>query len=133
MMDIPPAPARVPHRNRHYIHRVRIATRRRAATTVAEPWVDMAADITAINRGEGVRRGDTWTVHARSYRVERDGHSYPLAGPGLHTLDRRAFLALAIYNERGLTPAAERQLDYEDIDAESRRVAQRLWRRGRGA
>src|SRR5215216_5964472 len=124
---VPFPPARIPNRHRHDSTRVRQSTRRRRTNTVADVTVDMRADIDAINRGEAARVGDLWTIQGRAYRVGADGHSWPVSGPGFHTLDRRAFLALAVYNEHGLTDTAERLLDLEGVPGMARARGRRVW------
>jgi hypothetical protein len=93
----------------------------------------MQADIDAINRGEAKRGGRRWTVHGRTYEVDDFGHSWPVAGPGVYALDRGAFLALGIYNEFGVTEAAERLLNREGVAEEARTRARHVWRAGRKA
>ena len=93
--------------------------------------VDMAADIEAINRGEGFRTGERWTVHGRTYHVEATGHSWPVSGSGVYLLERAAFLALGIYNEYGLADVAEALLDLEQITDMTRSNARTVWWAGR--
>jgi hypothetical protein len=128
---VPNPPARVPNRNRHVSTRVRQSTRRKKTNTVADATVDMQADIEAINRGEATRAGDLWTIRGRTYCVDARGHAWPVSGPGLYILDRRAFLALAVYNEHGLTDAAERLLDLEGVPDIARAAGRRVWQVGR--
>jgi hypothetical protein len=98
-----------------------------------EPAVDMAADLEAINRGAGIRSGERWTVHQRTYHVDATGHTWPVSGPGIYMLDRAAFLALGIYNEYGLTAAAETLLDLEQVDERARAEARLVWQAGRNS
>jgi hypothetical protein len=87
---------------------------------VIESRVDVQADIDAINRGEEVERDDTYTVHGRTYGVEANGTTYPIAGPGVHVLDRAAFKALGVYNVFGRSARAEAILDAMGIGPEQR-------------
>ena len=102
--------------------------------TVIESWVDVRADIDAINRGQGIRRGDTYEIHGRTYRLGPGGHTYPVSGAGFHQLDRQAFKALAIYNQFGSTPRAEAYLDQMNVSPEQPARALRAWQaeQGRG-
>ena len=127
----PHPPARVPNRNRHVLTRVRRKTRRKRRNAVVDSTVDMAVDIEAINRGEGIRVGEHWTVHRRTYHVDATGHAWPVSSPGVYVLDRAAFLALGIYNEDGLSDVAEALLDLERIGAAARSEARKVWRAGR--
>ena len=108
--DVPPRPLKVPA-DRHHLSRVGPASHRRAVNTVVESWVDMEADLAAINRGEGRRSGDDYEVNGRVYRQKPNGGSFPLQGPGVHPLGRAAYRALGVYNAFGETDAAEAELD----------------------
>lgn len=87
----------------------------------------MRADVEAINRGEAVREGNRFTIHGRVYMSKGDGGSYPVSGPGVHQLRRAEFKALGVYNELGMTSAAERQLDLQRISLPERVTAARAW------
>jgi hypothetical protein len=108
-----------------------VRTRAKKENTVVESWVDLRADIDAINRGEARRQGDTWTVNGRTYRVEPGGTVYPLSGPGLHHLDRGAYRALGVYNAFGTTARAEAILDNMNTELSAREAARRLWQEER--
>jgi hypothetical protein len=94
---------------------------------VVESWVDLPADIDAINRGQATRNGNRFSINGREYVSKGDGGSYPVSGPGVHQLGRGAFKALGVYNELGMTHAAERQLDLQGIRPEEREDAARAW------
>ncbi|MBI4493028.1 MAG: hypothetical protein HY690_09565 [Chloroflexi bacterium] len=87
---------------------------------VIEPWVDVASDIAAINRGEAVRQGSIYLINGRQYGLETSGRAYPIAGPGIHRLSRGAFKALGVYNTFGQTARAEAILDAMPISEEER-------------
>src|SRR5687767_13279006 len=70
--SLPPRPARMPHR-RHILAKVDQHTWAKAENTVIETWVDVRADIDAINRGDAVRRGETYEINGRQYQVKPDG------------------------------------------------------------
>ena len=92
-------------------------------TSVVEWWVNMAADIAAINRSEAVRLGETYVINERTYRVKPDGTAFPVAGRGVHRLDRGSFRALGVYNVHGRTEHAEAILDRMEITASARDLA----------
>jgi hypothetical protein len=94
---------------------------------VIESRVDIQGDIDAINRGEGFSRDDTYTVNGRTYGVEANGRSNPIAGPGIHVLDRPAFKALGVYNVFGRSSRAEAILDAMGIAPEQRQQALTAW------
>lgn len=125
-IDVPARPLRPPHR-RHAIRAVTQRTRVRAVNTVAESWVDMRADVEAINRGSGVRYGDTWLIDGRTYGVKQGDMTYPVSGPGLHQLSRRAYQALGVYNTFGVSPRAEEILDRMGVAETDRDMARRVW------
>jgi hypothetical protein len=121
--NLPPRPVGPPNRDRHRIARVDQRTRARATTDVVESWVDLAADIAAINRGEAIRQGETYLVNGRTYRVKPNGTAFPVSGLGVHRLDRGAFRALGVYNVHGLTEFAESILERMRITPEARATA----------
>lgn len=124
---MPPSPLR-PVAARHRLARVRPNSLRGRVNSVIESRVDVRADIDAINRGEAVRDGNTFTVNGRVYGMEPNGAAYPITGSGVHQLNRPAYKALGWYNLLGDTDEAERQLDREQIDAEHRAAALKAWR-----
>jgi hypothetical protein len=95
--------------------------------SVVESWVDMDADVAAINRGQAVRAGDDYTVNGRTYRLKPDGTTFPVTGVGVHQLDRGAFRALGVYNVHGLTNVAERILDAMAMEPAAREAARRAY------
>ncbi len=121
--NLPPRPVTPPNQDRHRIARINQRTRAREITSVVERWVDMAADVSAINRGEAVRTGDTYIVNGRTYRVKPDGKAFPVSGAGVHRLDRGAFRALGVYNVHGLSNVAESILDRMGTTPEARDTA----------
>jgi hypothetical protein len=65
----------------------------------------MNADVAAINRGEGSRVGNSFTINGRTYLIagETGDHLVPEVGAGFHTLNRGEFDALGIFNKFGDT------------------------------
>ena len=53
----PPIVARRPA-DRHYFNRINQKSLPKDLNTVILPWVDVARDVAAINRGEATRQGD---------------------------------------------------------------------------
>jgi hypothetical protein len=129
--NLPRRPLAMPNA-RHMLQKVRQTTVRKARNSVIAPWVDVQADLDAINRGEGVRQGNTFTVNGRTYGVEPNGTAFPMFGAGIHELDRGAYRALGVYNQFGNTPLAEQVLDLERITSEQRRRALDAWQDRRG-
>jgi hypothetical protein len=131
MSSQPWRPVRTPHQ-RHFAARIRQSTRTKARNSVLESWVDVAADVEAINAGRAVRQSDRFVVNGRTYGVEPTGTLYPIAGPGVHRLSRGAFNALGVYNQFGRSPRAEEILELMRISAEERAQALRIWEAEQG-
>src|SRR5438067_1995807 len=107
---LPPWAVRAPH-PRHRLARVTQRSRAKPLNTVIASWVDVPADIIAINAGEANRRGDLYEIKGRTYGIEPSGTAYPVSGPGIRSLDRAAYRALGVYNRFGLTARAEQILN----------------------
>jgi hypothetical protein len=91
---------------RHNIRSVRQGGLKKGKNTVAEPGIDMKADVDAINAGQGTRDGNFYTVNGRTYELVRGDHLVPSSGSGFHSLNRGEFDALGIFNKFGDTPQA---------------------------
>ena len=126
-----PRPLRPPNR-RHILARVRQDSFTKARNSVIASWVDVVADIAAINSGQAIRRGDTFVVNGRTYGVEPNDAAYPISGPGVFELGRGAYHALGVYNAFGQSTRAEEILDAMNISAEERAAARRAWSADRG-
>jgi hypothetical protein len=100
-----------------------------------EPWVDVRAEIDAINRGEGYydkETGRIW-INGRLWGTHSDrrtGTLFPIEGDGfiqVTSIQHYAFRTFVRYN--GIADQAELQLarirGMTDADLE---VARRLWR-----
>ena len=107
--------------------RVGVRTLPKDRNSVIESRGDVRADIEAINQGEAIRRGHIYEVNGRTYGAEPSGVTYPIAGPGIHRLDRGAFKALGVYNTFGRSERAEQILDAMGIGAEQRAAALAAW------
>lgn len=129
--NVPPRPVRLPH-PRHTLAKVGQKTVAKDENTVIESSVDVQADIDAINRGEGVRRGDAYEINGRTYRLTGEGHTYPLQGEGFHRLDRQAFKALRVYNQFGNTARAAAYLAAMNTTPDQRASALRAWQAEHG-
>lgn len=74
--------------------------------TVIMPWVDVNADVAAINSGNVTPVKGIYTVNGRSYAVHDNGTLYPTTGDGFVTLNRAEYNALGVYNSFGDTALA---------------------------
>jgi len=129
--DVPPVLVRIPNK-RHVIKLVGPSSEKaqgKLLNSVVESTVDLAADVTAINRGEGRRDGQHYWINGRKYFVKPDGGSYPVDGPGVHRLSGGAYQALKVYNEIGLTEAAETRLNLYHVTEDEREIARQLYGR----
>ncbi len=89
---------------RHLLDRINTRSKFRDKNTIVLPWVDVAADIDAIQ--EGRARWDSGTSRyttptGRSYAVKDNGTVFPEAGPGFVLLDRFEYQALQHYIQAG--------------------------------
>lgn len=121
-----------PPSRRHQLARVNQRTVAKARNSVIESWVDVQADIDAINAGRAIAQGNMYTVNGRTYGVEPNGTNYPISGPGIHMLERGAFRALGVYNTCGRSERAEAILDAMGIRPGERARALAAWRSERG-
>jgi hypothetical protein len=92
------------------------------------PWVNFNDDLADIRTGRCVRDGNRFVVNGREYVMEGDGRLFPTTGEGLHQLGRGAYIALGWYNQHGVTPAVEAQLDRERVTENERVRALAIWR-----
>ncbi|MGN6030446.1 MAG: hypothetical protein ACTHQE_02165 [Thermomicrobiales bacterium] len=100
-------------------------------TTLVPPSMMPALreDIAAINRGEGVKQGNRFTINGRTY-VQKDGGTfYPADGPGfIGPLDRGTHNALMVMKVHGgLTEAARFRLAKEGTLEEQLQLAEHIW------
>lgn len=122
----PPQNARPPH-PRHQLAHVNQRSVRKPLNTVIESWVDVAADVVAINQGDADRRGDIYAVNGRRYRLETTGRLAPFDGPGFHVLNRRAYQARGMYNTLGFSDYTEMILDKAEVSEMDREAARAAW------
>lgn len=129
--NTPPLPLRLPNRNHHVARLVRQRTPTRSdINSVVESWVDMRADIAAINRGEGIRHGNDYVVNGRRYRNKSeatDARTYPVDGIGVHSLTRGEYNALKLYNELGDSPRLDHIFAKMRTSTEDRARAYSIW------
>ncbi|MBO9607258.1 MAG: RHS repeat-associated core domain-containing protein, partial [Paenibacillaceae bacterium] len=111
---------------RHYAAKVTQKTLAKESNTVIEPWVDVSADVTAINSGQVTRVGEQFTVNGRTYGFH-DNTLFPISGEGFHPLDRGAFKALGVYNNFGNSEKAKQILDNMGMGEEARNAALKVW------
>ena len=125
----------MPSRTRHDPDAIsaRGKSRKGERNTVIEPWVDVQADIDAINHGEAIvdrERATAW-VNGRLWGFHTDtGTAYPIRGNGVIPLTQAQHSAvrmIAGYTE--LNEDAERELrmrpSLTDMDRE---IVRRIWR-----
>jgi hypothetical protein len=91
------------------------------------PWVDFGQDVAAILVGDCIREGNRFVVNGRVYTLESGGRLFPSSGDGLVRLGRGAYRALGMYNDEGVTEAAEMKLDRAGIREDERQVARQIW------
>lgn len=125
--NLPPVVALRPNR-RHRLAAVRQKTYAAKVNTVISSWVDVEADVNAVNHGAARREGDRYIINGRRYGMEPGGRLFPIDGSGFTQLTRPQFRALGVYNEFGLTPRAEMYLDRRQTSTADREVASQLWR-----
>jgi len=123
--------ARPPDPGRHSAAHFAVNRFIREENTLYEAWVDIDADIEAINRGDGAYDAATRRVivNGRTYGIHEDGATYPISGPGLIPVDRATTKALRILKQNGgLTGATQRRFAAEpSITREVQEAALRLW------
>ena len=118
---------------RHFYSKLSTKTLIKKTNTVIEPGIDVVGDIKIIRSGGAVRDGQFFVVRERTYMMEANGTLAPITGKGFHKLDRGAFRALQIYKEFGTdTAQVISRLDREKIDAASREIALKVWRKCSG-
>jgi hypothetical protein len=90
----------------------------------------VAADVRAINAGDAIRIGEILTINGRRYWVDQPNTLYPIDGDGFVPASRGTYKAVGIYNQYGLTSAAEEHLDQSLVTDDSRLEARRILRLG---
>lgn len=118
-----------PLRSRHSVRDVKQGGVKKAKNTVSEPHIDMNADVAAINRGEGTREGNLFTINGRTYELSNGDHLVPHSGSGFHNLSRGEFDALGIFNKFGDTPQA-REIAQRVAGPDGVTRALEVWRLG---
>ncbi|MDQ3252992.1 MAG: hypothetical protein M3R15_03640 [Acidobacteriota bacterium] len=129
--NMPSKPLKPPA-NRHYIAKVTEKSWTKAENTVIEPWVDVKADVAAVNAGEAIRTGNLFEINGRTYGVESNGTLYPISGSGFHSLDRKAYNALKLYRKFGDTLRVAEIPDNMGVDSAQREAALKAWKAGGG-
>lgn len=130
----PPVPLLKPS-DRHDISRFKFGNkgRRGERNTMIAPWVDVQADLDAINAGKGlvdIGTGRVW-INGRLWGYHTDtGTGYPVEGDGFIPMTQAQYAALrkiASYN--GINKRSEQELrsnpQFTDEDIE---LAYRVWR-----
>lgn len=89
-----------PNSKRHDLDRITPKSHAQKVNSVVDPDVDMAADIAAIQRGEGTWNPETneYEINNRTYKVEDTGvdglRTYPTGGEGVHNLSQLEYRLL---------------------------------------
>lgn len=94
--------------DRHYGSKVSNKTVAKTKNTVVANDVDVAADLSEINKGNYIKRDGLMTLeNGRNYvRAGKDGlEIVPHSGPGVFTADRGVFKGLGILNTHGVVEA----------------------------
>lgn len=96
------------------------------------PWVDVRADIEAINAGEGIYDPATrrvW-INGRLYGMHDDGRTYPMEGGGMIPVNRGAYRGLLIIQRyNGINERSKKELVMNDgLTDGDREEARRIWR-----
>ncbi|MGI8404842.1 MAG: hypothetical protein ACR2OE_08800 [Thermomicrobiales bacterium] len=130
----PPVPLRKPS-DRHSIARVSNTNKGKPGerNTMIAPWVDVQADLDAINAGQGLAdsgKSQVW-INGRLWEFYADtGTSYPMSGDGFIPMTQAQFRALRIiagYN--GVNERSEREIGSNPaFTDEDREIARRVWR-----
>lgn len=97
-----------------------------------EPWVDIRADLNAINAGEGIYDPATrriW-VNGRLYGLHENGTTFPIEGDGIIPVSRSIYKALTIIRRyNGVNDRSEREMTQDlSISQPDRDEAVRIWR-----
>ncbi len=119
--------------SRHDIMRVSSRSRGEAENTMIEPWVDVDADLAAINTGLGLYDKETsrvW-VNGRLYGFyPHSGTVWPIEGEGLiPTTQIQHFALRTLVRYNGINERSERELTSNpDLTDADREHVYRLWR-----
>jgi hypothetical protein len=127
----PEVPATWPHA-RHGLLTFTASSWIRERNSLLEPWVDVWADLEAINAGEGIYDPSTrriW-IHGRLYGMHEHGTTFPIEGEGIISVDRPTYKALMILRRyNGVNDRSEREITSDlSINEADRAEAVRIWR-----
>lgn len=88
---------------RHLVGSVISTVKTLEYNTVAEDWIPYRTDLDRIFAGHGTRLGEAYelsgylrtgalfAINGRVYVVQKNGHSFPFSGPGIHRLSTAEF------------------------------------------
>jgi hypothetical protein len=96
------------------------------------PWVDVDADMDAVNRGDGYFHAgtrQTW-INGRLYGMHDNGTTYPIQGEGIIPCGRETYRALIILRKyNGVNERSDREVTMSrSITEWDRHEAGRIWR-----
>ncbi len=98
----PKHPLRPSAPKRHQLDRFDRQTHIKPVTTMVLPGIEVAEDIAAINRGEGMSLGNNrWFINHRLYVDKGDGTAFPASGEGVISPSRRELIGLQILISSG--------------------------------
>jgi hypothetical protein len=125
-------PLKPPNASRHVIDQIPYRPYKVTdINTIIEPWVDVEADVAAINRGAATYANERYTINGRVYGVHAGRRLFPVSGAGFIQLSRTAYRILGVYNQFGDTPEAARIIGYmRNVPPHDLHDAQRARRMG---
>ncbi len=107
---------KTPHR-RHRLSGFAAKSLVRDQNSLIEPWVDILADMEAINAGLGSYDSATRRVHVnrRTYGVHDNGTAFPISGEGVIQVNRGTYKALLIMRRyNGVNDRSRFEIDIND-------------------
>ncbi len=117
---------------RHGVTTFTASSWNRKRNSLLEPWVDVRADLDAINAGEGDYDPATrriW-VNGRLYGMHENGTTFPIEGDGIIQISRSIYKALTIIRRyNGVNDRSEREMTQDlSISQTDRDKSIRIWR-----
>ncbi|MBA2469803.1 MAG: hypothetical protein H0V37_10400 [Chloroflexia bacterium] len=126
----PDVMATQPH-DRHRLTSFRSGSHRKAQNSLIEPWVDVRADLDAMNNGDGIYDPTTrrvW-VNGRLYGMHENGTTFPIEGDGIIPVNRATYKALTIMRRyNGVNEPSRYEIARDTaIGLADRNEAVRIW------
>lgn len=119
-----------PH-DRHRLTGFRSGSHRKAQNNLIEAWVDVQADLDAMNNGDGIYDPATrriW-VNGRMYGMHERGTTFPIEGDGIISVNRATYKALTILRRyNGVNDRSRHEISRDSaIGLADRHEAVRIW------